>query len=488
MASVDQEFLERVARIPHHGLGLSVDVYQPDLFELVQALEHRGLPFGYLEIFKAAAPALAEVRRRLPSASLEYHAEGLWVTQPDFRTHYPIEEEIATAAEHLQTLGSTWVNCEGASKQMAGYSFGTYLPPLFTHMSATFTAENIGLVQRRVDDLNPRSDGLGALFLLETPPLTYFGFGDLDMADFFRHVTELAPCGIVLDIGHLWTVYRYAGEWRRRSLREFLSDFLDRFPLERVVHIHLAGLALHERLSTDAPDPTASGDLPWWIDAHAASIPAVLFGMLEHVLSHPRLIHAKGIALEVDNKMVQEIVREFSRFHDQFQWWERQAQARTEPTGLEAAAGCRPNRPKDSLTGTREELHRQYDLYARVVTGRADPSSPALPCQWLEPGALEAYRRTYLPNEILHWGGDLCDMFPGTCRQLGQAGLSLDGFVDYWFRSPRPIDTPYDFFLLKLERLVAFVAEMLPSAGETATREAAELRNAYQAANEYVRH
>ena len=35
---------------------------------------------------------------------LEYHADGLWVTQPDWRTAYPVEEELGIAASHLQEL------------------------------------------------------------------------------------------------------------------------------------------------------------------------------------------------------------------------------------------------------------------------------------------------------------------------------------------------------------------------------------------------
>ena len=96
MATVNQEFFRRVSRIPHHGLGLSVDVYQPDLFELLDALERQSLPYGYLEIFKAARPALASVRRRLPDKLLAYHAEGLWVTQPFVETAYHFEQEHRT--------------------------------------------------------------------------------------------------------------------------------------------------------------------------------------------------------------------------------------------------------------------------------------------------------------------------------------------------------------------------------------------------------
>jgi len=116
MTSVDREFLWRWSRVPFHGLGLSVDVYSPDLFELVAALEARGLRYGYLEIFKAAQAALTLVRRRLPDVLLAYHAEGLWITQPDLEASYPVESELVAASTHLRALGSYWMNHECAAK------------------------------------------------------------------------------------------------------------------------------------------------------------------------------------------------------------------------------------------------------------------------------------------------------------------------------------------------------------------------------------
>ena len=56
-------------------------------------------------------------------------------------------------------------------------------------------------------------------------------------------MTDRAACGLVLDIGHLWTVYRYTGSWRRQRLEDFAAQFLEAFPMERVVEIHVAGLA-----------------------------------------------------------------------------------------------------------------------------------------------------------------------------------------------------------------------------------------------------
>ena len=55
---VQQDFQCRLRDIPPLGMGLSVDVYSPDLFELVNKLRERGLEPGYLEVFKATTTAL----------------------------------------------------------------------------------------------------------------------------------------------------------------------------------------------------------------------------------------------------------------------------------------------------------------------------------------------------------------------------------------------------------------------------------------------
>ena len=101
MSTIAQEFFSRLARIPTHGLGLSVDVYSPNLFDLLDALRAHHVPYGYLEIFKASPSALAEVRRRVPQVPFAYHAEGLWLTQPDWRSRNITQDEIAEVAMAL---------------------------------------------------------------------------------------------------------------------------------------------------------------------------------------------------------------------------------------------------------------------------------------------------------------------------------------------------------------------------------------------------
>ncbi len=497
MTEMRREFIRRVGTVPGHGLGLSVDVYSPDLFELVDALQVRQLTLGYLEIFKAATPALRAVRKRWPAARLAYHSEGVWLTQPDLQSAYPWEEEVHTACEHAQVLGSAWITHEGAAKQMAGYSFGTYLPPLFTPTGADVMARNVSLVQGTLDGLC-RDRGLASpLLLVETPPLTYFGLGSLSMADFFRRVTDLTSCGLVLDIGHVWTVFRYSGAWRTRSLPQFLGEFLETLPLERVVEIHVAGLAPHDSqgFQGEAGDPACPGDVgrsvpPWWIDAHGAPIPALLFDMLDQVLAHPRLVHLKGLALEVDTKPIHLIVDEFSRFSERFGRPMERAEGDQVQGEATFISESREGGPEPSPTvpwrlfepgGT--ELQDQYTRYARVVSGQAGVEEPV----WdFDPEALTHYRQRYLPHEILEWGGEVRAMFPDTCRQLTAAGLSLEAFVGFWFKAARRNVQPYDFFLLKLDRFQEFVNEVLPSAKTTAARESADLREAYQRANEEV--
>ncbi len=485
MTPVEREFLDRVERIPHHGLGLSVDVYTPDLFELVGELERRGLDYGYLEIFKAAPAALELVRRCLSAALLAYHAEGLWVTQPEPERLSPFHAELDETAEQLRILGSHWLNHECAAKQMAGYSFGTYVPALFTEASAEVTAANIAEAQQRLDRSCAARDGcdrdgMGPLFLLETPPLTYVGFGDLDLADFFRLVTDRTPCGVVLDIGHLWTVYRYTGAWRRRSLTAFLAELLDAFPLERVIEIHLAGLAPHERVHAKA---RAAGEPALWIDTHGAPIPEVLTDMLAQVLEHKGLAHLKGVALEVDTKPIPMIVEEFAEAHARF----GVHCSRFEVGGARHEAQRRDSniehRISESPPASNLQLAWDYDRYAQIVTGRATTGVPVL---GQDASALALYVEQYLPHEILEWGGAVREMFPETCRGLEQAGIQLDEFVRFWFREPRETGQAYDFFLLKIARFVEFVREVLPEAVEKAQREAQVLRDGYQAACEVV--
>jgi hypothetical protein len=425
------------------------------------------------------------VRKQLGDGLLTYHGEGLWITQPEMTDSAAFEEEIAEATEHLMLLHSAWLNHECATKYVAGYYYGTYVPPLYTPLSADMVAHNTRLIQDRLDRQCRLSNGSTPLVLLEMPPLTYFVAGTMTPPMFFRVVSERAPCGLVLDVGHLWTVFRYSGAHRAMSLTRFVEAFLDEFPMDRVVEIHVAGLAIHESHRARASRLHGNGmeddGLPAWIDAHAAPIPTVLFEMLDQILCHPRLTSLKGLALEVDTKPLELIVDEFADFS------RRYGALFCGPTDGEPAA---PDfEIRSALECPREipnprPLQEAYDRYARVLAGKTDPVGS----EWSQDTAgiqeLEFYRSRYLPHEILQWGGNLEDMFVETCRRLGRRNVSLDRFVAFWFREPRPLVGTYDFFLLKVERFVQFVHEVAPELQGVAEREAEELRQAYRLANE----
>lgn len=459
-----ENFAARVARIPAHGIGLSVDVFSPSVLELCQALDSAGAPPAYLELFKAPARELALVRAALPEMPLAYHAEGLWLIDPAMRAATPWRAAVETMARHAETIGAGWVNHECAGKQMGGYSFGTYLPPLLTEAAATVVAANAVWAQEGLDEwCAPQGRHSAApLLLLELPPLTYFGFGALPVAEFFAQIAAGASCGLVLDVGHLWTHWRYREHRRFRSLEAFTEDFLATFPLDRVVQIHLAGLGLHD---TDK-DGNRFSRPPAWIDKHDAPVPAALFDLLRHVLEHQGLTVLKGIALEVDGKDIPVIVEEFGRL-------------REEVNGKTWSEG----RPRENSAHEREgedegALADLYQAYARVVSGQdaLETSLLAPLAKGLDAEGLARYRTHYLPFELVCWGGDLAALFPAIWTLLERRGLSVTDFMCCWFRQSRSVTDPYDFFYVKLDRWVEFIGDVAPDLLEQATSEAMALR------------
>lgn len=478
------EFLRRLGTIPVHGLGLSVDIHAPDLASLRRSLQERQVPPAYLEVFRTTPMALASTRKEAGDGLLTYHGEGLWVTQPEMADSTAFGQEISETAEQLMILQSAWLNHECATKYLAGYYYGTYLPPLYTPLSAKVVADNTRLVQHLLDQQCRLANGSTPLVLLEMPPLAYFVAGTMSIPRFFQVVSEQAPCGLVLDVGHLWTVFRYSGAHRAMSLTRFVEVFLDEFPMDRVVEIHVAGLAIHESHRALASRPSGGmedGALPAWIDAHAAPIPTVLFEMLDQILYHPRLTSLKGLALEVDTKPVELIVDEFAEFSRRYgPLFDRLSNAEQAVPDFEVRAWSEgpTSAPVTQMLGA------AYDRYARILMGKTEPVG----AEWSHDTAsiqdLDLYRSVYLPYEILHWGGKVEDMFVESCRRLRERGMSLDGFVAFWLREPRPLSGIYDFFLLKVERFVEFVLEVAPELQGIAEREAEELRRAYRFANE----
>lgn len=466
MDSPLDDFVARAARIPVHGIGLSVDVFSPDVLELCQALQSAGSRPDYLEIFKAPTRELARVRAALPGVPLAYHAEGLWLIDPAMGATTPWRQAVETIARHVDTISAGWANHECAGKQFGGYSFGTYLPPLLTDASAKAVAANTAWAQRGLDGWFARKGRPddAPFLLLELPPLTYFGFGNLPVSEFFARLAEQSSCGLVLDIGHLWTHWRYRERRRFRSLEAFAEEFLGAFPLGRVVQIHLAGLGLHEHAGP-------AGRLPYWIDKHDAPVPDALFNLLRQVLGCPGLTALKGIALEVDTKDIPIIVEEFGRLLEEPACRESLRRASGRPAFLQVHAD-------DGSGPAMQGLTELYGAYARVASGEeaVERSGMAALAEGVDRADLDRYATGYLLHELLCWGGNLAELFPVIWNVLEQRGVPPADFLRFWFRQPRPVSDLYDFFYIKLDRWVEFVGEVAPDLMEQTRREADTLR------------
>ena len=76
--------------------------------------------------------ALACTKKEAGDGLLTYHGEGLWVTQPEMADSTMFRQELSESVEQLMILQSAWLNHECATKYLAGYHYGTYLPPLYT--------------------------------------------------------------------------------------------------------------------------------------------------------------------------------------------------------------------------------------------------------------------------------------------------------------------------------------------------------------------
>jgi hypothetical protein len=251
--------------------------------------------------------------------------------------------------------------------------------------------------------------------------------------------------------------------------------------MDRVVEIHVAGLACHESV---AGGEQGEG-LPEWLDAHAAPIPSILFTMLEQVLAHSNLVSLRAVALEVDTKPIEMIVEEYAEAVRYFSLLIQQTMSRGPAVEQpREPVSCPASVLMSVRQSDRQQLRDDYTRYAQIISGQASMTGPEWQDVASEASGLTRYRTFYMPYEILHWGGDLAEMFPQTCRVLAERGVCLTEFVAFWFRSPRLLTQSYDFFLLKIEWFLEFVMERVPDAHVCVQQECDMLRQAYAQANE----
>ncbi len=256
------------------GLGLSSNAQSTDWPQPYRVRAAAPDSFDYLEY---SAPISLEAARReatlLPTMEahrdevpLLFHPVFLNLGGPALAT----KDELEALSDHLRAVGSPWLSNDIGWWQSSGQPFPgfLYLPP---PLEPAFLEET----QAHVEQVR---DAIDVPLLLENPYVMAVR-GAMHVLDFMAELHRRTGCGLLLDLGHL-----YAHQLARGLP---LFDGLDRFPLDRVVEIHIAGGSVTER-----------GARRFYLDDHSQPVRDELFSLLEHVL--PACTSLRAVTFEGD--------------------------------------------------------------------------------------------------------------------------------------------------------------------------------------------
>jgi len=193
------------------------------------------------------------------------------------------ETWLGDTRELAREIGAAWL-CGDAGLWHMGpreRGHGVLMPPILTDDSATEMAHGVTLLRRAT----------GLEVLPENPPSQVY-VGDLHLLDYFARVAERADCGLLLDVAHL-AIYQ-------RATHRDPFEALDRFPLERVIEVHVAGASEFTHAGRSFVD-----------DDHTAQPLPETWALLEHVLAHaPRL---RALVFECERNRAADVRASFER-------------------------------------------------------------------------------------------------------------------------------------------------------------------------------
>jgi uncharacterized protein (UPF0276 family) len=233
------------------GTGLKPE-HAPDIFEGERAVD-------FFEIHAenymgAGGPPHHLLRRIAENYALSVHGVGLSIggTGPLDRDHFVRLKKLigeyrpAMFSEHL-----AWSSHDGV-----------YLNDL---LPLPYNAETLDCVVRHIDEVQHT---LNTRMLLENPS-TYVSFAasDMDEVEFLRAIARRTGCGLLLDVSNVYV----------SSVNHGFDPaaYIDRFPVELVGEIHLAGFA-------EDQDANAGRLL---IDAHGAAVADAVWSLYRRTLA-----------------------------------------------------------------------------------------------------------------------------------------------------------------------------------------------------------
>ena len=256
------------------GLGL-----KPEHFDAALAARASGLwfevhPENYMVDGGPRLAWLEAIRRQHP---LSLHGVSL-----------SLAGEAAPDARQLQRLAALVRRFEPAlvSEHLAWSRFeGAYLPDLLP------CARSHALLQRMAEHVDQVQQALGRRIAIENPShyLQLPGH-DWDEVDFLRELVRRSGCGLLLDINNVHV--------SARNLGFDAGAWLDRFPAEAVMEIHLAG---------HTSDPVHGEAL--LIDSHDAPVAAPVWSLyarfVERAGPRPTLVERDGNLPAFDELMAE---------------------------------------------------------------------------------------------------------------------------------------------------------------------------------------
>jgi uncharacterized protein (UPF0276 family) len=255
------------ADLPTLGVGLAADVsgvlpnYRNFLAPNRDAIDYLSFGAHYLQLKRIKHYISDLVEAEMP---IVFHPINFNVASNDPEDH----EVVSQTADIAKYCNAVWTGQDVGIWTDHGQYLGSFLVP------AVFDEASVHEVADKVRFLN---DVLPCPFLIENPPVS-FSLETMHILDFMRLVAEEADTGIVLDIGHLIGYQQATG-------RSATDMPLDRFPFDRVIEVHLAGLQFSQ-IGSDVNI----------IDQHSYPVHELCWQFLrEHI---GRMRNLKGLTLE----------------------------------------------------------------------------------------------------------------------------------------------------------------------------------------------
>jgi len=218
-----------LADLPKLGLGLGLrNVHFDAILREVPKIDwFEAISENFMDSHGRPRAILRAVAERYP---VVLHGVSLSIGSVDpLDFHY-----LARLKRLADEVRPAWVSDHLCWTGVLGLNSHDLLPLPLTEESLVHVAERV----RRVQDFLDRP------LILENPS-TYVRFADSAMAEpeFLRELCEATGCGLLLDVNNVYVSCFNAGTDPQ--------DYLDAFPFERVVQMHLAG---HQHCGTHIVD------------------------------------------------------------------------------------------------------------------------------------------------------------------------------------------------------------------------------------------